>query len=80
MELRHITADLVLLVMEVGVFVVGNQGLVMLSSIIVGYAEIGYIDARIRARDIEFWVVAELAAEVEFEPGETLLVETQLEQ
>ena len=52
----------------------------MFASIIVCHTEIGYIDASIGARDIEFRVVAELAAEVELESSEAFLVEAYLEQ
>ena len=80
MELRHVSADLVLFIMEIGVIVVGSQVLVVFASIIVCHTEIGQIDASIGARDIEFRIVAELTAEVEFESGEAFLVEAYLEQ
>ena len=51
----------------------------MHTSIIVSQTEIGQIDAGVSGSDVEFWVVAEFAAEVEFEAGEMLLVESNFE-
>ena len=52
----------------------------MLAAVVVSNPEIGEVEARIAACDVDPWVVAELRVEVELEACQPLLVEAEVDE